>query len=193
MKHISLLLLLLCITVSLASAEEGEDSEGKPIREIYAASLTGLGGSLGGKMWSVQLSISAYVEDGERDRFAQILKKNGQDSFLKSIIGEKKGYFRIEGRPGSYIHFAQAINLPDGRRRIVLLFESDAAMFARNASVSLEGCPFTMIELVLDRSGQGEGMIVSAAGIRFGDDKSIELEKFALFPGWLSNVRKETP
>jgi hypothetical protein len=103
------------------------------------------------------------------------------------------GYFRASnGGIGWDIHFARKVPLPDGGERVVLVTDRRISFWeAANQPRSID-YPFTVIELRLNRDGEGEGKMSLATKIIADREQNIvTLENYDLQPVLLSNVRRE--
>ena len=100
------------------------------------------------------------------------------------------GYIRTPNSIGYDLHFAQDMPGDDGWRRIVLVMDRPISFWeAANQPRSID-YPFALIELRLNRDGEGEGKMSIATKITGNRTFNlIELENYATQPVQLMEVR----
>jgi hypothetical protein len=119
------------------------------------------------------------------------LLDKGPDALLDELRETRRvGYIRTPNSIGYDLHFAQNIPSEDGGRRVILVTDRPISFWeAANQPRSIE-YPFTLIELRLNRDGEGEGKMSIATRITGNRELGlIELEDYALQPVRLMNVR----
>jgi hypothetical protein len=148
----------------------------------------------------VDITVNSWSSDAERDRLIDTMLTKGSDALLRELQkAPVKGRFRVPGqRPpdpqhlalGLDIRYARQMPLPEGGRRIVLAMDRYIGIReARNRPRSID-YPFTLMEIRVDRDGNGEGKLSVATKIHFDKKKNvIELENYASEPVRLNNVK----
>jgi hypothetical protein len=140
----------------------------------------------------VEIVIERWSSDAERDRLITAFKKS-QDELLKQLqkIKPRAGYFRFPAQVGWDIMFAREVEGEDGGRQILLATDRRIEYWeARDRPRSFD-YPFTLIELRLDKNGEGEGQASVATKITYNEKKNVlELENFASEPVRLQKVQK---
>jgi len=139
----------------------------------------------------VDLHVDRYSTDAERDRLMSVFEEKGQDALLEALQKlPVVGYIRTPGSLGYDIHFARQIPQAEGGRKIILLTDRYMSMWeVANRPRSFD-YPFTLIQLQVDRTGQGVGKASIATRITKGADGVIELENFANLPVMLNDVKR---
>lgn len=133
------------------------------------------------------LTLDSQTAPNEIGQFDARLREGGQDGLMKMISNSKHGRLQIGGNVGRDIGFVQVTPSEEGGRKYTIILERWINFAeARRGTRSLD-YPFTYIELYLDDAGKGEGMMFSAAKIRFKDN-SVEVENFATYPAKLMGV-----
>jgi hypothetical protein len=93
---------------------------------------------------------------------------------------------------GYDLHYARKAPLPEGGERIVLLTDRYIGFWeAANRPRTID-YPFTLIELHINRDGEGEGKMSLATKVRFDEEaNTIELENYQTQPVLLKSVRRQ--
>jgi len=104
----------------------------------------------------------------------------------------RMGYFRTPDSIGWDIHFARRMPLPEGGERVVLVTDRRIGFWeAANQPRSID-YPFTVVELRLNRDGEGEGkMSIATKIIPDKEGNIVTLENYDLQAVMLTNVHRE--
>jgi hypothetical protein len=137
----------------------------------------------------VDIVINRYSTDDERDRLLEALDK-GQEKLLETLQHlPVVGYMNTPGSLRYDIHFARQRPNPEGGRNIYLMTDRRIGMWeAANRPRSFD-YPFTLIQLQLDKDGNGVGKASIATKISKTADGTIELENFSSQPVQLTQVK----
>jgi hypothetical protein len=175
----------LLLFTPLAAAPQIEDA---PAR--FAAFAVNMNRGAAG---SVELVINRWSSDADRDRLMSVMFDKGQERLLQELQKmPRMGYIRTPGRIGWDIHFAAHVPAKDGGERIVLVTDRHMGfreVANRHRSVDY---PFTIIELNVPKSGDGDGKITVAT--RIIPDKGgrlVTLENYDIQPVLLTKVTRE--
>ena len=146
-----------------------------------------------GAAGSVEVVINRWSSDADRDRLMSVMFDKGQERLLQELQKmPRMGYIRTPGRIGWDIHFAAHVPAKDGGERIVLVTDRHMGfreVANRHRSVDY---PFTIIELNMPKSGDGDGKITVAT--RIIPDKGgriVTLENYDIQPVLLTKVTRE--
>ena len=146
-----------------------------------------------GSAGTVELVINRWSSDADRDRLMSVMFDKGQERLLQELQKmPRMGYIRTPGRIGWDIHFAAHVPAKDGGERIVLVTDRHMGfreVANRHRSVDY---PFTIIELNVPKSGDGDGKITVAT--RIIPDKGgriVTLENYDIQPVLLTKVTRE--
>ena len=146
-----------------------------------------------GAAGSVELVINRWSSDADRDRLMSVMFDKGQERLLQELQKmPRMGYLRTPGSIGWDIHFAAHVPAKDGGERIVLVTDRHMGfreVANRHRSVDY---PFTIIELNVPKSGDGDGKITVATRIipdRGG--RIVTLENYDIQPVLLTKVTRE--
>ena len=146
-----------------------------------------------GSAGSVELVINRWSSDADRDRLMGVMFDKGQERLLQELQKmPRMGYIRTPGSIGWDIHFAAHVPAKDGGERIVLVTDRHMGfreVANRNRTVDY---PFTIIELNVPKSGDGDGKITVATRIiPDSGGRIVTLENYDIQPVLLTKVTRE--
>jgi hypothetical protein len=183
LKHLLILGLLLSVA--------GAQAQVKGPIERYTAMTANVNGA--GE--PVTIELLKWSTDADRDRLASVLAWYGE----KEVAGAMPtvGYLWTSGPAGYSIRYAYKIPATDGGQRIILM--TDRKLGAWNpeawkptAVATADPSSFSVIELRLNRAGQGEGKTSLTTKVTYDQvTKSIGLENYAAQPVVLKGVAKK--
>ena len=177
---------LVLLLAPLAASPQIEDT---PAR-FTAAAVDMNRGAAG----TVELIVNRWSSDADRDRLMAVMFDEGPEKLLDALQEmPRMGYIRTPGRIGWDIRFARHMPAPDGGERIVLVTDrrmSFREVANRHRSVDY---PFTVIELRLQKNGEGEGKLsVATRIIADKANKVVTLENYDIQPVMLTKVTRES-
>ena len=146
-----------------------------------------------GAAGNIEIVVERWSTDANRDKLMKVMMDKGPDKLLDVLQDmPRMGYFRAPGQVGIDIHFARRLPLPEGGERVVLVTDRRIGFWeAANQPRSID-YPFTVIELHLNRDGEGEGKMSLATKIIADKENNIvTLENYDIQPVMLNNVRRE--
>ncbi|HKB10265.1 MAG TPA: hypothetical protein VKD69_06415 [Vicinamibacterales bacterium] len=141
----------------------------------------------------IEIVVDRYSTNAERDKLMKVMMDQGPEKLLDVLQDLPRiGYFRRPTDVGIDIHFARKIKLPEGGDRIVLVTDRRIGFWeAANRPRSID-YPFTVIELRLNKDGEGEGKLSVATKIIADKENSIvTLENYDIQPVQLNGVKRE--
>ncbi len=158
--------------------------------ERYIANAVDLNRGAAG---TIEIAADRWSSDKDRDRLMKVLMDKGPDKLLDVLQDlPRVGYFRAPGNLGWDIHFARKIRLPDGGERVVLVTDRRIGFWEASRRPRSIDYPFTVIELRLNRDGEGEGKLSLATKIIPDKENNIiTLENYDIQPVLLTTVRRE--
>jgi hypothetical protein len=185
MKPYKVLTLLIALLVcSIANSAENKLNERYSGRVIDAA-----GAVPGFSATYVTITVDRYNTDDEIAAYAQALAEKGQDGLLKAIENKENGRIRIGDRL-SYPLSAIRMFEKDGKRLIRALTDRPIPMIEAWRNNRSMDYPFGFIEILIDKTGKGQGTLIAAAKIEIKDRK-LEMESYGREPFRLTNIKKK--
>jgi hypothetical protein len=142
---------------------------------------------------AVEIVVNRWSTNAERDKLMSTLMDKGDDKLL-SVLQDmpRVGYFRTPNSVGYDIHYAHRTTDPEGGERVVLATDRRIGFWeAANQPRSID-YPFTVIELRLNRDGEGEGKMSLATKITADkNSNTVVLENYDIQPVLLQSVRRQ--
>ena len=185
------LALTLAGAVASASALALAQTSGTPERFTALAVNMSNVGRPGAEM--VDIVVERWSTDADRDRLIKTLMDKGPEKLLETLQDlPRVGYFRTPNSIGYDLHYARKNPLPDGGERVVLATDRRIGMWEAVNRPRTIDYPFTIIELHLNRDGEGEGKLSLATKITVDKENNIVvLEDYATQPVMLQSVKRE--
>lgn len=178
-------------TLICAAPVTRAQTQGAPVRfTALAVNMSNVGRSGAG---TVQIEVDRWSSQKDHEKLLSTLLDKGSDKLLDALRDMPRvGYIRSTTSIGWDLHYAHETPLPEGGRRIVLATDRPIGFreaFNRPRTIDY---PFTLIEIHMNRDGQGEGKMSVATKITADkEDRVIELEDFATQPVMLKSIREE--
>ena len=189
---------LVFVTASALVAQPASQAEPAKQGETLTGTTVNLSPGAGE---NISIHILRWSSDADRDRLAAAFKEKA-DAGLQSVLeaaptlgivwtGESLGYS---------LRYAHRVALPDGSERIIVATERRLGVWSRGNQWKAAGkqaapdYPFTVVELRLNRRGQGEGKMSLAAKVTFEQDaKTMALENYGSVPILIKDVKRSVP
>lgn len=142
---------------------------------------------------TVEVVVNRWSTDAERTKLMSVLMNQGDDKLL-SVLQDmpRVGYFRTPNSLGYDIHYAHRTTLPEGGEQVVLATDRRIGFWeAANQPRSID-YPFTVIELRLNKDGEGQGKMSLATKVTADkNSNTVVLENYDTQPVLLNSVRRE--
>lgn len=174
-----------CLLLPASAQEEKKDK--KKQREEYTATAIVTGG--GAAMVSLSFLIDSFTPDEEVLKLAEILKSQGPDGLAKAIDKSQRGRIAPVARIGNDINIARSFQTEKGRV-IRLVSNRPLGFLELRAGGRSTDYQFSVVELILNEKGEGEGVALAAAKIKFNKDNQLEVENYGRDPIRITNVRR---
>jgi hypothetical protein len=142
---------------------------------------------------NIDIVIDRYSTDAERDRLMAVMLERGPEKLLDTLQDLPRiGYFRTPDSIGWDIHFARKTRGEDGGERITLVTDRRIGFWEASRQPRSFDYPFTVIEMRLNKDGEGEGkMSIATKIIADKTSNTIVLENYDIQPVQLRNIKRE--
>ena len=141
----------------------------------------------------VEITVDRWSPNAERERLVTALQTKGPDELLKQLQKNKPlGRIRTPDSLGYDLRYAQQTPLPEGGRMIVIATDRPIGFWEATQHPRSFDYRFTVIQMKLDREGNGTGTLSYATRITAHENNVIELEDFATQPITLNNIHAKS-
>ncbi|HYX19603.1 MAG TPA: hypothetical protein VFA98_02015 [Thermoanaerobaculia bacterium] len=146
-----------------------------------------------GRGAAVEIAITRWSTDEERQRLLDVLKEQGQPAMIADLQKMPQvGYIRTANSMGVGLFYARSNEMPDGSRQVVI--GTDRAIGLSANAPTLSQYDATVIELHFPKGAKsGEGKIVLAGKASIGKDGKVQITNYSGYPVWLKDVKASTP
>src|SRR5262245_20382252 len=190
MRFISRTLFSIAALVLLACALGVAQTLGQP--ERFTATAVAIGNEYGSGAGTVEITVDRWSTAAERESLVGALLNEGPDDLLKQMQKIRPvGRIRTPDSIGYELRYTQQTPLPEGGRSIVIATDRPIGFWEATYRPRSIDYPFTVIQMKLDREGNGSGTLSYATRIVAHDNNVIELEDFATRPIMLNNIHAE--
>jgi len=186
-RHIPTLGVALALCAGISSGGSAQ-TQGSP--ERYRAMAVNMDS---GRSSTVDIVVDRWSTDSERQKLLDTLIEKGPDKLLDVLQDlPRVGFFRTPTSVGWDLRYAQKTPLEDGGERVVLGTDRRINFWeAANRPRSID-YPFTIIELHLNKDGEGEGKMSLATKVTIeSDHRTVVLENYGTQPVLLQSVTRE--
>jgi len=162
--------------------------------ERFTALAVNMGSPVRWTTLTVEMVVNRWSTDAERDRLVSALLEKGPDKLLDELQDMPRvGYIRTPDSIGYDLRFARKNAGDDGGERIILATDRYISFWEAVNRPRTVDYPFTVIELHIGPSGEGEGkMSLFTKIIADKRTNTIILEDYGTQPVLLQGVRRET-
>jgi hypothetical protein len=146
-----------------------------------------------GQANNIDITVNRWSTDKDRDKLVSTVQSKGPEKLLDALQDmPAAGHFGAPGNLSWDLHFARKMPLPDGGERVVLVTDRRIGFWEAAHQPRSIDYPFTVIELRLNRDGEGEGKMSLATKVIYDKkDNMITLENYETSPVLLTNVKRE--
>ncbi|MBA2305880.1 MAG: hypothetical protein H0W08_25060 [Acidobacteria bacterium] len=178
-------LLMAVMAVAVPGATQSK-TEG----EEFSAILTNISNVGNAGLSPVTIRISRWTPEKENERLLGTLRDKGQDAFLRALLGVKPvGSIATPSSLRYNFFYAAETPTEERGRRIMLISDRPMQMAERIGGSPSRDYPFTVIELRLDKDGNGTGTLAQMAQLRLIGN-FLGIENLASGPMKLGEVKK---
>jgi hypothetical protein len=173
-----------CALLVLQPVAQGQSNF--PPEEFQAIAI--VNNELGSGAGRVDIRVTRWSSDSERDQLVNALVSKGPDELLKQLIKAKPvGYIKTPDSLGYDLHFATQRPGADGGRDIVIATDRPIGFWEASNRPRTIDYPFTVIQMQMGKDGKGKGTMSYATKIRV-IDRTLELENFSTAPVMLTEI-----
>lgn len=199
-RHVTSTVIAAALATALAPVAGTQPNNEKLEITAFAVNMSNIGT---GSNAVIDIRVDSWSTPEERAHLITTMIERNADALLRELQRAKvHGRFRIPGlmgpdphqlRLGHDIRYAWQTALPEGGRRIVLATDRYIGFAeARNQPRTID-YPFTLMEIRVNKAGEGEGKMAVATKITFEKKtNTMELENYSSEPVRLNNVRVKT-
>ena len=181
---------VMAVALMLLAVVAYSQTNGQP--ERFTANAVSTSPQYGTGQQIVEITVDRWSPNSERERLVTALQSKGSDELLKQLQKNRPvGRIRTPDSLGYDLRYAQQTQLPDGGRMIVIATDRPIGFWEATRRPRSIDYPFTVIQMKLDREGNGSGTMSYATRIVARKDNVIELEDFATQPIMSNNIRSQ--
>jgi hypothetical protein len=147
-----------------------------------------------GSQTQLEIVVERWSAEAQRQRLTEVLLNSGPEKLLEALQDAPKvGYIRTTTSLAWDLHFASHVPAEDGGERIVIATDRPVGFRELwNQTRSVE-YPFTIVELRVDKSGEGDGtMSLATKVIPDKTNNVITIENYGTQRIRLQQVKRET-
>jgi hypothetical protein len=179
-------MVLLAVATTAPSAQVASNSA----REEFTAFAVNMSNVGGAGAVVVDFTVERWSTPTERDRFMALFREKGPQGLLDAFREAKRvGTIRTPDSLAYDLKYAVQLPAEEGGRRIILATDRPIGFYEATARPRSYEYPFTLIELQVDRNGEGSGKLSIATKLTLVANVLI-LEELANQPIMLNNVKK---
>jgi hypothetical protein len=139
----------------------------------------------------VDITVNRWTTDAERDRLVTMFKEKGAKALLSALQDMKPvGTINTPGNVAYDLRYARQLAGEDGGRRIVLATDRPIGFWEASNQPRSVDYPFLLIEMRLNKNGEGEGKLSLAAKLTLNDNVLV-IENYANQPVMLNEIKQK--
>ena len=139
----------------------------------------------------VDITINRWTTDAERDRLVTMFKEKGSKALLEALQKTKPvGTISTPGSIGYELRYARQLTGEDGGRRIVVAADRPISFWEASNQPRSADYPFLLMELHLNKNGEGEGKLSLATKLTLTDNVLV-IEDYANQPVMLNDIKQK--
>jgi hypothetical protein len=159
-------------------------------REEFTANAI-VNDNIGAGMGRVIMRVTRWSTEAERGLLTRTLLKSGANDLLDVLQDQKSvGTIRTPDSLGYDLRYAHQEPSEEGGRRIVIATDRPMSFWESVNRPRTVDYPFTVIQMELDKNGEGKGTMSYATKI-IARGNTIELENFSSSPVMLTEIRSK--
>jgi len=179
------LLMVSALVLSTAVPATGQ-ADAEP--EEFSAFAIDMGRGSTGATAQLVINITRWTSQTERDRLLNLLREKGQRALIDAFGDTKRvGSIRTLHSVGYDLQLAYQEPAAEGRRRVLIATDRPIGFTEAVNRPPTMDYPFTVIELLVDKEGKGQGTLHIASRL-VPAGKTIIVENWDIQPVQLRNV-----
>jgi len=185
------LIALQCAVVLAGAAAAGAQTASNSPRERFTA--VAVNNSTMGRAGAtpVDITISQWTSDADRDKLMTLFKEKGEKALLSALQDQKPvGTIKTPGNVAYDLRYAREMTTAEGQRRIILATDRPIGFWEASNQPRSADYPFTLIEMRLDKSGNGEGKLSYATKLTL-ENNTLVIENWANQPVMLNQIKSQ--
>jgi hypothetical protein len=185
MLKLNALIVPLALAVVLSGGGISAQTNGQP-EEFSATAI--VNNNLGAGAGRVIMRVERWSTEAQRGQLTRVLLKDGANKLLDQLRDQKSvGTIRTPDSLGYDLRYAHQEPGEDGGRRVVIATDRPIGFWEAVHQPRTIDYPFTVIQMELDKNGEGKGTMSYATKI-IARGNTIELENFASSPVMLNDI-----
>lgn len=195
MRTSAFMAIFCCLAVILAApaaADETAAEEKADSVSFNARVVDSMGSVPGSSTARLRMVVDAWSSDEDVIRLVRILVEQGQKPLYEALRDmEKVGHLSVNRGLAQNIVVARSLAGEKGKGRVVrLLLNRPITFFEAVNKLRLEDYPFAFVEMTLDETGEGEGLLYAAASISVSED-GLSVDSYGVKPLRMLSVKLE--
>jgi hypothetical protein len=139
----------------------------------------------------IDITINRWTSDADRDKLMTVFKEKGEKALLSALQDQKPvGTISTPGSVAYDLRYAREMTTAEGQRRIVLGTDRPMGFWEASNQARSADYPFTLIEMRLDKSGNGEGKLSIATKLTL-ENNTLVIENYANQPVMLNEIKQK--
>ena len=190
---------VLALALGLAAADLSAEEKFKQTFEAFAVAMGTSNPPVipPGMTATLQINITRWSTDEERDALLRTLAEKGQKDFVKALQKQEEcGFVRVTGRaaarnpfPSERLRYCREFPREDGGRRLVLGFDRYISFYESAARPRWRDYDVSLIVMDVDAEGKGVGELAMGVRLSINDKRQLVIENFGTEPVRLTNIR----
>jgi hypothetical protein len=177
------------LCVLTAASNTGAQTASNSPRERFSAVAVNLSSVGRAAATPVDITINRWTSEAERDRLVAVFKEKGADALLSALRDLKPvGTINTPGSIAYDLRYASQLPGEDGGRRIILATDRPISFWEASSRPRSAEYPFLLMELRLNKKGEGEGKLSLATKLTLNGDVLV-IENYADQPVMLNEIR----
>jgi hypothetical protein len=161
--------------------------------ESFSARVVNFEQPMGRAPGLLQVRVTRWSTDAERDALTSALMKNGQKGVIDALKKmPEAGVVRTPGIAGYAFNYARRIISPNGDEQLLMVVGRPIGLAEFRQGWQTVDYPFTIIKMMLNAQGQGTGELMAATKLSANSvTGDLAFEHYNATPALLQAVKRE--